>query len=253
MHFHAQNLNDKSGGRTGSILRYGRCWWHFNERSTIRLEWNFNLNGPAVGLELGHFDDAISFHVSAIIFSLWLTLEQFTLSRWISNKIKRPDQKYGNGRTIGFKWYEDRLWIDLWDDPMEHRSVDPSWWHITIVPVDILLGPTKCSNREIARHRVEIPMPEACYPATVVIQEWEWKRSRWPFPKRLIRSEITPDTPVPFPGKGENSWDCGEDATSSMTCCADTPLKAVVAMVKSVLEDRYRHGGKMWRSAAVSK
>ena len=24
-------------------------------------------------------------------------------------------------------------------------------------------------------------------------------------------------------------------------------------MVKSVLEDRYRHGGKMWRSAAVSK
>jgi hypothetical protein len=68
---------------------------------------------------------------------------------------------------------------------------------------------------------------------------------------RRIRAKITPDTPIPFPGKGENSWDCGEDATHSMTCNATNEQEAVAKLVASVLNDRYRHGGKNWRPAAV--
>jgi len=37
-----------------------------------------------------------------------------------------------------------------------------------------------------------------------------------------------------------------------MTCGATNEQEAVAALVKSVLNDRYRHGGKMWRPEKVS-
>lgn len=250
MLFHSENLNDKQGKRQGWILRHGRCWLHFScHNNTLAAEWCFQLCGPALELDLAHGSDdaAIGIHMGLIFFSFWLHFTNFRLERWISEKIKRPDEKYGNGRSIGFYWFQGTLWIHFWHDPMESRSADPWWWEFTFTPMDFFFGRVQCTHREIEKYRVEVPMPEACYPATVSIQEWKWKRSRLPWANRHIRSEITTDKPIPFPGKGENAWDCGEDATQSMMCGASTPAEAVAKLVESVLHDRYRNGGKLWR------
>ena len=80
---------------------------------------------------------------------------------------------------------------------------------------------------------------------------WTFGRCWWNLTERVVRAEITPDTPIPHPGKGENSWDCGEDAIHSLTCQASTTHDAVGEIVKAVLRSRYRYGGLMWRSATV--
>ena len=254
MHFHSQNLNERRGGGTpGSKFWNGRCWLHFGKdsRHSLGFEWGFLRRRLSIGLDLATHDHALAWNFCIGLVNLYFHLDYWPMHNWLSHKIKRRDQKYGNGREIGVSVFEGSVMIDLWNDPMEHRFKDPKWWHIYLVPKDIILGHAKYSERILRTSRVEVPMPEAVYPATVEMQEATWKRPRWPWPLRVIRAEITPDKPIPLPGKGENSWDCGEDATHSMTCCATNEQEAVAALVKSVLNDRYRHGGKMWRPEKV--
>jgi hypothetical protein len=252
MFFHSCNENEKPGGIKGSKWRAGRCWLHWSDHHrNVCLEWSFWKPRLSVGIGLADYDHVLAGHFCIGLVNLYWHLDHYPLYQWIRDRIKRPDEKYGNGRTIGFTVFDDAIMIDLWNDPMESRGKDPKWWHIYILPKDVVLGRAKYSERVIRSTRVEVPMPEANYAATVEVQEATWKRPRWPWPHRMVRCEITPDVPIPFPGKGENSWDCGEDATHSMTCAATNEQEAVSALVASVLRDRYRHGGKHWRPKEV--
>lgn len=263
MCFHAQNLNEKSHNRCGSMLRHGRCWLKLL-RSEWRFEWSlFRRSAPGLSLDLADCDDdAIGGHLALGFAALYWGFQNRWLRR-IMERLTSRDSKpreyeirdgggnlstgsywSTNGRTIGVRWFEGSLWIDLWNDPMESRSVDPGWWHITITPLDTLLGRTRYKETPIADERVIVPMPEGGYAATVKIFESVWSRPRWPFAwRRMVRSEITPDVPIPFPGKGENSWDCGEDATHSMIGAYETGFDAAMALSRSVMRDRVRYGG----------
>jgi hypothetical protein len=57
--------------------------------------------------------------------------------------------------------------------------------------------------------------------------------------------------PVPFPGKGENSWDCGEDATHGYYGPAASIEDAVGNLVTSTLKRRRKYGGRDWKPEAV--
>lgn len=136
MYFHAQNLNEKSGGRRGSMLRNGRCWWQLWERACVRFEWSFRFSGPRFELHLasGQDGDLIGIGIGIVFLSLWLTFEYWKWAKWLERKIKRPDQKYGNGRVIGFYCYDGRLWISFWRDDMEWQRSDP-WWNVLLLSV----------------------------------------------------------------------------------------------------------------------
>jgi hypothetical protein len=247
MRFHAQNLNDKNGGRQGSMFWYGRWWWHLTEKVEVRCEWHWGL-GLRCMVDIGGGDsDAIGMSLGLGFLTVYLTLVYWPWHLWLTDKTKRRDQKYGNGRELGFYFHEWALWVRIWSDPDEWRSADPKWMSFTIHLDDLLLGKVKYSERVIGVDMCEVPMPERVYLAHVKIFESQWKRSRWPWAKRQVRSEITPLMPIPIPGKGSAAYNCGEDATHSMTCAADTPLKAVVALVESTLRHRWQYGGKTWR------
>lgn len=236
---HWQNLNEKPGNRLGSGVRHGRCWI-----GPFEICWRiFQDPGFMLSLDLGGDDRAVTIGIGLILFSLWISWNNFKVGRWLSDHTKRKGQKYGNGREIEVYWHEGGLWWTLWGDPMESRSKD-SWFvrmHHWNVP-DILFGGSKYSSRTLKEERVIVPMPEAGYPALVQINEDTWKRPRWPFPRRMIRSKLIPDKPIPFPGKGENSWDCGEDAMYSLYGPYDTSLKAAMAASESVMRDRLKYG-----------
>lgn len=72
----------------------------------------------------------------------------------------------------------------------------------------------------------------------------------WPFGRPTlyrVNLEFSPPfEPVPVPGKGENSWDCGENATYGMSCAADTIEEAIGKFVSSTLRTRTRYGGQNW-------
>ena len=255
MRFHWQNLNEGRNGKKRCGFVNGRCWLYWG-KTTLRCEWVFRAeNSAALEVDLGTGEaDLVGLYVGFFLFKIFLTLENFKLHNRIEHVIKRGDQKYGSGRVIGVKWHDEFVWIDLWNDPMESRTKDPWWWHMTLNPADFIFGRAKYESQTLKTERVVVPMPEGPYPATVNVNEDTWKRPRWFRVLRVVRCEVRPDTPIPFPGKGENSWDCGEDATHSMYCNAETPLEAAGKMMMSVMDSRIRHGsGWNWRPAIKVK
>jgi len=237
MRFHKQNLNDKPGGRKGSILRNGRAWFSFfSDRYQINWEWVFFVR--YFGLRFGvdrHDDCPWSFSIHTFLFSIYLSLNSPLLRKLT------PNTKDCDSREIELEIRDWSLWWNFWTSDSCWSSRTPKWRNGCFHFIDFLLGKEKHSKRKLSGIDTFVPMPEKAYPCTVEMFEATWKRPRW-FPKRLIRADIDIPEGVPFPGKGENSWDCGEDAIFSMSCVARTVPEAIGKIVSSCLSDRQKYG-----------
>jgi hypothetical protein len=112
---------------------------------------------------------------------------------------------------------------------------------------DRLLGRREYSTVELEKIQTSVSLPEGQYPAEVTIIEERWQRERMPWPSRVKRaSHIEMGVPIPVPGKGENSWDCGDDGIYATGSSSPTVSGAVSSMVASVLRTRERYAGDGW-------
>lgn len=255
--YHAQNLNTRfAGGReipTGSMLRYGRAW--FKPRGYGRLAdfglawcWSFKPNpSRLIDLSLDFFDGDcerdVSAHATICGCSFYFTLENILPRKWAD--------RHRWAHNSGFYISERSLRIELWhagDDCWECKG----WhgWYRHIFLDDFLLGRNDYKSEIIETHEAVITMPEGSYPARVTIHKDRWTRRRWPFrlwPRVRLSSRIEVKRGVPVPGKGENVWDCGEDAIYATGSSTPTVAAAVGQITKSTLETRERYGGRGWR------
>lgn len=151
---------------------------------------------------------------------------------------------YGSGREISLTFHDGTAHWKFWVDPDGWSSDRPKWRDGYFNPVDALLGRKNCSTRTIEQRDVLVPMPEKSYQATAQLVEYTWKRPRSPFTKQFTRVQIDIPGGIPYEGKGENSWDCGTDATFGMTT---GPCKSIAEgvgqLVGSCLHSRVRYGG----------
>jgi len=274
IHSYSQNLReDKRGRPIGSKLWHARAWLKIGGRgqnphhgpwttTTFGAEWGIGPYARSCHayLELNGYGENQIMLALAIpfLFSIYLFVEHLLPKHWLPGHWRPstipPHELIWDSveRQIGFDIYGGGLWLHLWNNRNESSSRDPWWWSIHIYPADLLLGDRKYSARDLYSECVNVQLPEGPYPSTVRIFESTWKRPRWPWPRRMIRAEITPDTPIPNPGKGENSWDLGDDATYSMTCPAHTPAEAADMLARSILRDRERYGGANWKPSKGS-
>lgn len=232
MHFHHQNLNEKRNGKCGPLWRHGRCWLRFREYGRgpeFRLEWQALSGDFRLGVSFRD-EESISLSFACGLVSLWFGIDHLRW-RWLPSE-----------RVCEIYWFEKALWVHPWGRRHEWRKSDP-WWvrGFTIHFDDLLLGHAKYSDETLSTKDIVIPMPEGSYPATVRMFESTWKRPRW-FARRIIRADVEVPAGIPHDGKGENSWDCGEDATYGMTCQADSVEDAIGRVVASVLRSRRKYG-----------
>ena len=259
-HWHWQNLNDKPSGRQGWGIRHGRAWFHWGKRS-LHVEWNLWSHFCQAILHIQDDDDDLLLALAVPPVALWIGESNIIPKRWLPHVwvpengtwpsgMKRGGYWRVNERDIGIKVHHGTIRFSLWEPCMEWSSAQPWWWTFSYGWTDIacrLFGREQYSERVIDTVSIQIPMPEKSYPGTCKVFESTWKRPRW-FPKRMVRYEIDVPGGVPFPGKGENSWDCGEDATFGLTCPASKPEQAVARFVESVLNNRRRYGGSLdWK------
>lgn len=249
MRLHGQTL-DRDG--RGSYLKHGRWWW-----GAFRCEWAWKLEAKA-GLRAclgdGDSDRELSVWLSTPFVSVYPSVE---LPRWFCERLlpyrwaewKGERHKITEAREVEVRW-DGTLWWSLWQSPHAWSAKTPRWRHGAFHPDDFLFGRARYSTEILEEVRAEIPMPEGIYMATVELVEASWKRPRWPFSKRLRRANVKPDKPIPVPGKGENSWDCGEDAIWESCMPARTVHEAVGAMVESAYRSRLNYGGRQWRPEA---
>lgn len=121
--------------------------------------------------------------------------------------------------------------------------------HWTFAPrlKDKLLGKVKYTKETVKAFETVIPLPEGNYSAKGETYQQTWVRPRWPFSRRVVTgTELKPDTPIPVPGKGENSWDIGDDAIYSSSCGGQGTADAVGSFVATVTRSRLNYAGPSW-------
>lgn len=243
----------------GPFWRSGRLFIHFpylpklwgetdHGRTTdLRFSWSLGRGivkaGASVGLWGGESNDDASASVTVPGLSLWLTLERWAGKRWWNRR-----SYFDSQREVSFMVFADevdmRVHWRVWANPFSWSNKIPRWrdgsWSIT----DFFLGKMRPEREILSTHRFDIPMPEGTYPATIQLGVWHRRRARW-FTEHIYTAEITPDAPVSKPGKGENSWDQGDDATFSMSTPARTVEEAVANFIHDTLRTRIRRG---WRN-----
>ena len=246
MRFSTQNLNDKPGGRQGSIFRYGRGWLYFGDGSSnIGLEWVIPTWRFAASINFAG-NHALCLNLSCLLFGLYITLDYYKLEAWLRHVIGDYED-----REISIRVHDWSLWWNFWTPSMSWSSKTPKYRNGCFHPVDFLFGRMKRSAELIKKVDIEVPMPEGVYKGTAKFENASWRRPRWPWPwHRSVSCHIELEKDIPVPGKGENSWDCDEDATHAMYCSANTPVEAVVKIVESVLSCRYQRAGLNWRPSS---
>lgn len=210
-----QNLSD---GRL-PLWRHGRAWL-----AGLAIEWT--LPGRRLGFSVG---------LSGFSLQLPLVAEVFvTLRRYYDS----------DRRELSIYWLDGCLWISHpfeRDGGMEWRRSDP-WWRgvICLHVVDWILGRTRYESTKGERFQVAVPMPEGCYLALATPERGVWRR-RWYVPAR-VRESVWLEIPggIPHSGKGENSWDCGDDGLCGIG--GENVEDAIANAVRSSLKSRRRYG-----------
>jgi hypothetical protein len=249
------NYNDLPGDRKGSIWKHGAVALYHNAIKTAHIEWCFGHLNFGVGVNLHHPGDEndISGKFCLPGASFYWGLSSLPKWKWVQNKLglyKKPSgsAKYGTytTRRIGLDVHNWTAWISLWKNDNGWSSTDPKWWsfNATLDPREILLGKRSYKEGAYVIHDavVDFPMLEKTYQGRVKIQVDEWRRPRWPWPLQLTRAHVSMIEPIPFPGKGENSWDCGDDALHGSTFLCNNVEEAIGSVVGTVLRYRMRYG-----------
>lgn len=247
MRFHSQNLNENRRGEIiGAQVWHGRAWWYVGR---YVLGWSWNFTGHplfchayvAVNPDGEH---TLGASIAVPFCALWVHLDTPWGSR-LNNFCRRADQKYGNERRIGVSVHDWAFWWDVWADQMEWRHSDPRWQHGAWHPIDTLFGRNQVTWRDLETRDVVVPMPERPYPAVCKVRERIDRRPRW-FARRSLEAWLDIPGGIPFPGKGENSWDCGMDGLFGIG--GRSIENAIGRAVVSVLTSRERYAGSRdWR------
>ena len=183
-----------------------RKFFHFNKyQNSICVE-VYKFPCVRVGVEFG---ENIIFRIGVFI-QLALFFNFRKLNLWLYKKgIDNRELEF----NIGFS---DGLTVSLnlmSDDSMNWGKRQWKWyWNIT----DKLKGKVEVLKKVIEERDILIPMLEKSYNAHAVLVDWTWRYQRW-FPTTIRRCEIDIPEGLPHAGKGENSWDCEDDATFSIT------------------------------------
>lgn len=248
MSFQWRNLDDRP--------RAGCAWFDIydGERNKKLLpglcfEWDLKSVFNQLYFDIDMNENEITFAWAVHPIAFWLSITD--LSKQLSNvgpwmdagKLEAYDKRFGVSLREGWvSWnlgYSQHHWC---------REM-PRWRNGSFDVLGFLFGDTEHFETTIKGPvNVQFPMPERSYKGSVELRRETWKRPRLLWRSHeVVRAHIETDKdPIPHPGKGDSSWDCGEDATYGLTCPADSVSDAIGKMVGSVMRDRERYGSLDW-------
>ncbi len=250
MPFFFQNLSERAQRVIGLPLHARASWWPTDyDQIAVRAEWSLLSKRFSIGLDVEpHGDDHVTVHYVVPPVALYLSARHPLLGRLANALVSQPSDmgdRY-SGRSLNVSIHDWAFWWRLWIDDGGWTKGRPKWKHGDVQILDALLGSATYSERLLERREIEIHMPEGSYKGVCELQEDCWERPRW-LPKFLVRAHIDMTDPVPIPGKGENSWDCGENAIHGSTFPARSVADAIGKLTGDVLATRERYGGHDWR------
>jgi hypothetical protein len=238
-HFHSQNLNEDRRGNPKGFPFEGRCWLRLNgvKQATISLEWALRTSAAhaSVNVDPGESKILLSWALPPV--SLYLGFESWLLLKSILKNIKGYED-----RELGISFHDWTLWWNVWHPSTSWHSKTPKWRSGNFSFKDFTLGKRTYREEPYEIRDVVIPMPEGSYKAKATLYNAIRGFERIPFERDCLTVKIDMERPIPFSGKGENSWDCGEDGIYGHTGQARTIEEGIAHVVQSVLETRKKRG-----------
>lgn len=148
------------------------------------------------------------------------------------------------GMTLS--WNTFQLWRGSDPDHDDSsKGIPPVYFRWRDRLLDLLFGKTVFLNdrgHEWASKKIEIQMPEGLYIGRARFEKAVWFRPRWPFRKLRLTTDVDMPKGIPFMGKGENSWDCGDDGLFGFSVEGHDLAKAAAHGRDSVLKSRLKYG-----------
>lgn len=218
-----------------------RAWWRFGERACIAVE--FYWLSPRFGATLESDDDGWNISLRIPPLALYVSLERLGLWQPIERIYTAPDgtqYPIADRREFDFSVYDWTIRLTPWGRWGEWRAADP-WW-IRGVSFDVrrfVLGQNVYIKNVQRTEPVTIPMPEGLYRAEAEISMVTRGYSRW-FKRTAEEVSLTIPNGIPFAGKGENSWDCGDDGLYG--CGGNSVDDAIRQAQRHVADRRQRYG-----------
>lgn len=220
----------------------------------MRFKWTTGEFKCAATIDLDVSDHRLVLHLALpFLFSVFVGVRMPMWMNRLPWKHQRTEYNYqGLHRSIGVRVFDSAIWVSFWEDVDEWRSRDP-WWYRGRLGLDdlatLVFGRERVETTTIAESDTAVDMPEKRYPAHYKAERMVWLRPRLPRALSRVRLTSTLDVPggVPVPGKGENSWDCDDDAIFSQSSSARTEAEALALFRESAMRTRDRYGGRRWR------
>lgn len=202
-----------------------RGWLHFG--NTKCVGWEFLFWSKRFGISVRNDDEDTCFHAALPPLSFYLSLPCMFRSE-------------GEFHVSVHDW---SIWFSPWEHLWEWKRDDP-WWRrgVSLNIPDLVFGRTQVETSVLRENiPVEIPMPEGSYRGTAKVECRIWRRPRW-LPTARISTWIEVPKGIPHAGKGENSWDCGDDGVWATGCEGDDVQKAAEHFRDVVIRNRKRYG-----------
>ena len=171
----------------------------------LSMEFGAGFSAYGAGIRFFGEDNTISIALHWH-YSLYLGLSIDAINKLVKS--------YEHGRRLGIHVSGKYLTVDLLNDA-GHSALFWDWW-------EFITGKPVYSDETLNMGPCEVIMPENRYQADYVVKRQSWRFPRWLVVKQ--RDTITVNIEgngIPIPGKGENSWDQGDDAVRSVTTTTD--------------------------------
>ncbi len=203
----------------------------FNWRLSMELAWR-RWNQAGIGFEVHKVgdDEAISTFFKIPGLSIYLGMAV----PWSIAKLVLP--KYG--RRTEVYWFEDALSWFIWFDENSinrNRLLQGSF-----CPRDFVLGQVNCKTEIVDEGDCEIPMAEGVYKGRYKFETRYYSRRWYSWTRNSTWIDI--EEGIPYSGKGENAWDCGDNALHGTGCEGHDVAKAVRQVIRSATESRRKYG-----------
>lgn len=244
-----------------------RKWWSFGDRKSISIEIAGWKSSPHIIFQADGDEGDIMFSISIGI-AIYISFAGFIPRSWYPTYESSYSQsKIPESREFSIKILDGSLWWDFWvSEDWASYTRNKTWRKGAFHFVDLIKGKHDYRRIDSGRQQFYLPFLEGIYNVEVI----KWDRTdsykRWPTSK-MITWEVRAgyydeklqwkDRPVPVEGKGENSWDCDEDATWSMSFPGapykkdiNTPYDAALYFWHSMMKSREQRGSSKWTPKA---
>ncbi len=233
-HFHWQSLADRPGQWK---YAHGRCWLAIFSYF-FRFEWTLWSNHLHAYTEVGGDEDQLQVSLAIPPFAFWLAM-QVPWKSWIRRWV--PERT----RTMKLSMFEWSISLVLWERDGEWRRADP-WWirGASLDLKDFFLGKSKYTSTETApQQRIRVGLDNRTYEGTAKFERATWKRPWWfTLTRDSVWINMDQGHGLPHAGKGENSYDCGDDALCGFGVNGTCVEAAIQHGIETVMEYREKYG-----------